>query len=262
MTDNFAQSEVEFILTLGGIKLQLGQKLGENLHLSELRGQYDAVFLAFGLADVHSLRIEGEDLPGVVSAVDYIAQLRQAEDLSRLSVGRRVIVIGGGSTAIDVAVQTKRLGAESVTMVYRRGVDKMSATWKEREFAQKNGVLIKTWAQPHKIKGDKEGVTEVVFEWTQDLEGKLQGRGEYFTLPADVVFKAIGQKLVAHGDELDVSDGKIAINQRTFETTLKGVFAGGDSVFENDLTVYAVQHGKLAAQSIHTYLLGKKNGRS
>src|SRR5258708_32123156 len=114
-----------------------------------------------GLGGPNGLAIAGESLAGVEDAVAYIERLRQAPDLARLPVGRRVVVIGGGNTAIDVAVQSKRLGAEDVTLVYRRGMEHMSATWHEREFAQTNGIGIKPWARPLRVIGADGQVTAV-----------------------------------------------------------------------------------------------------
>src|SRR5262245_6720000 len=119
--DDFAQREVAWILSIGGIEVKTGVALGRELSLAQLCRGYDAVFLAVGLAGVNRLGLEHESLPGVVDAVKFIAELRQAGDRSALAVGRRVVVVGGGMTAIDVAVQCKRLGAEDVTIVYRRG---------------------------------------------------------------------------------------------------------------------------------------------
>ena len=95
--------------------------LGQDFSLGELRKKFDAVFLGFGLAGVNDLGLDGEQVEGVANAVDYIAALRQVRDKASLPVGRRVVVIGGGMTAIDIAVQSKALGAEEVTIVYRRG---------------------------------------------------------------------------------------------------------------------------------------------
>ena len=132
-------------------------------------------------------------LEGVDDAVDYIAELRQADDLATLPVGRRVVVIGGGMTAIDVAVQAKRLGAEDVTMVYRRGPEQMGASQFEQDLAQTDGVKIKYNAQPTRLIEANGHVTGVEFEYTAERDGRLAGTGETFAIDADMVFKAIGQ---------------------------------------------------------------------
>ena len=111
------------------------------MKLEDLRQEFDAVFLSVGLGDVNSLGLESEEIAGVYDAVDTILELRQSVNLAELSVGRRVIVIGGGSTAIDIAVQSKKLGAEDVTLAYRRGPEQMNATWKE------TGVCTNQWSQ-------------------------------------------------------------------------------------------------------------------
>jgi dihydropyrimidine dehydrogenase (NAD+) subunit PreT len=125
--NDFAQREVAYILDIGGITIQYGRRLGRDLTLKALRDSYDAVFLGLGLGAINDLGI-GSDVAGVMNAVDYIALLRQTRDLAQLPVGRRVVVIGGGMTAIDIASQTKRLGAEDVTIVYRRGPEHMNAS--------------------------------------------------------------------------------------------------------------------------------------
>ena len=214
-----------------------------------------------GLGGVRQLGLEGEDLDGVYNAVDYIAELRQSANLEALAVGRKVVVIGGGNTAIDIAVQTKRLGAEDVTLVYRRGPEAMSATHHEQEFAQVNGVKIKHWAQPREIRGMNGHITDVIFEYTQlDGSGRLAGTGDVFSLPVDMLFKAIGQTMLPQangGSELLQMDGdKIAVNDQR-QTSLTDVWAGGDCVaISEDLTVAAVQDGKLAAEAINGFLTG------
>ena len=261
--DDFAHREVDFILEIGGIEIRHDQALGKDIALAELRRDYDAVFLGMGLGGVRALNLEGEDLPGVHNAVDYIAELRQSDDLRSLPVGRKIVVIGGGNTAIDIAVQTKRLGAEDVTLVYRRGPEAMSATHHEQEFAQVNGVKIKHWAQPRQLRGAHGRISDVVFEYTQlDENGRLAGTGDAFSLPADMVFKAIGQAMLplpqANGasDLLEMDGERIAVNEQR-QTSLPDVWAGGDCVkISQDLTVAAVQDGKLAAQSIDSFLRG------
>ena len=218
------------------------------------------------------MKAEGENLPQVIDAVEYISRLRQSDDLTRLPVGRRVVVIGGGNTAIDISMQIKLLGAEDVTMVYRRGPETMTATWKEQELAQKTGILIKHWMRPAKIHGTKDGVTSMDFERTQmDKRGKLQGTGEFCSMPCDQVFKAIGQILIPQslGDGaqlLEMTGGKIIVDENR-KTTLDKVYAGGDCINGGSLTVTAVQDGKIAAHAIYKMFTGVeikrgfKNGR-
>ncbi|EWY38928.1 dihydropyrimidine dehydrogenase subunit A [Skermanella stibiiresistens SB22] len=262
LTNDFAQREVDFILSVGGITIEHGKALGRDIHLAELRADYDAVFLGLGHNAVNALMIEGEGLEGVVNAVDFIAELRQAADKSTLPIGRRIVVIGGGNTAVDAAIQSKRLGAEDVTIVYRRGPDGMSATHMEQEWAQTSGVRIKHWAQPRQVIAMDGRVREVEFEYTMlNEEGRLTGTGEFFRVPADMVFKAIGQCFVpasiGAGELNGVlefrPDGRFAVNEDR-QTSLPNVFAGGDCVAGIDLTVSAVQDGKLAAAAIHRQL--------
>jgi glutamate synthase (NADPH/NADH) small chain len=259
---NFAQKEVDFILSIGGIDLRTGHTLGRDVHLSDLRREYDAVFLGLGHNGVRDLGVDDHPMDGVENAVDYIAGLRQADDLTALPVGRKVVVIGAGNTAIDIATQSKRLGAEDVTIVYRRGVETMSATWKEQEWAQTNGVKIKHWAQPRRLvgwpaNGSAPTVKEVEFEYTQlDEEGRLMGTGDTFALPADHVFKAVGQTFVNDGltAELLEHDGDLIAVNADRQTSLPDVFAGGDCVPGTFLTVAAVEDGKVAAAAINRML--------
>jgi dihydropyrimidine dehydrogenase (NAD+) subunit PreT len=260
VANDFAQREVDFILALGGIEAQCGKALGREVTLAQLRKDFSAVFLGMGLAGVNALQAAGEEMQGVEDAVAYIARLRQAADKATLPVGRKIVVIGGGNTAIDIAVQSKRLGAEDVTIVYRRGAEQMSATAHEQEFAQTNGVKIKHWAKPARLLGEGGRVRAAEFEYTRLDGGKLVGTGERFTLAADTVFKAIGQTFVpdplANGSQqpLEIKNGRIAVNAER-QTSLPGVFAGGDCVSGGqDLTVQAVQDGKLAAHAIDRFL--------
>jgi dihydropyrimidine dehydrogenase (NAD+) subunit PreT len=266
--DDFAQREVRYILGLGGIEVRNEVTLGVDVSLAELREEYDAVFLGAGLAGVNSLGIENENAAGVLDAVDYIAELRQAGIKSRLPVGRRVVVIGGGMTAIDIAVQSRLLGAERVEMVYRRGPERMGASRYEQEFAQTKGVVIRHHAAPLRILTDGNArVTGVEFERTaEDAAGGLLRTGEVFSVEADVVFKAVGQALALDtgrgepAEMLEQKNGKLAAGADG-RTSLPGVWAGGDCVSGgDDLTVTAVQQGKLAAVSIDRAL--RAAGRS
>lgn len=262
VADHFARDEVEFVLGIGGIEPRTNIALGRDISLASLRREFDAVFLGMGLAGVNALACEGEELAGVHDAVDYIARLRQATDFAALPVGRRIVVIGGGNTAIDIAVQTKRLGAEDVTIIYRRGPEAMSATHHEQEFAQTNGVKIKHWARPRRLVGHNGHVREAEFEYTRLDAGRLVGTGESFTLAADMVFKAIGQVFVADplregGKELlELAKSRIKVDAER-KTSLERVWAGGDCTGGGeDLTVRAVEDGKRAAHAIDRALRG------
>jgi dihydropyrimidine dehydrogenase (NAD+) subunit PreT len=251
--DDFAAREVEYILGIGGIEVRTGLALGKGLSLADLRKDYDAVFLGFGLAGVNGLGLDNEQLEGVVNAVEYIAALRQAPDKAALPVGRRVVVIGGGMTAIDVAVQSKALGAEEVTMVYRRGQEHMKASRYEQEFAQTRGVVVRYWSTPRKLLTAGARVRGVEFETAE---------GSTYALDADVVFKAIGQKVLWDGlgetaELVNVKQDRIVVDDER-RTSLPGVWAGGDCVAGgSDLTVSAVQDGKVAALSIDCFLKDK-----
>jgi glutamate synthase (NADPH/NADH) small chain len=259
-----AQREVDFLLSIGGIEIQYGRILGGNLHLQELHTRYDAVFLGLGLGASRRLGLTGEDAPGLAAAVDYIATLRQAGDLAALPVPKRAIVIGAGNTAIDMAVQLKRLGADEVTLVYRRGFEAMSATGHEIEIAKANCVHIRTWAAPLEVLLDDAGrVRGMRFEETRLIEARLAATGTVVDIAADAVFKAIGQHMNDDAladplaSELEREGDKIRVDA-CFRTKLPGVYAGGDCVAPGqDLTVQAVQHGKLAALAIHDDILSR-----
>jgi glutamate synthase (NADPH/NADH) small chain len=259
--NNFAQAEVDFVLGIGGIKVETGKVLGRDFTLRELKQKYDAVFIGLGLAAVNALGIPDESLDGVADAVAYIADLRQASDLATLPVARRIVVVGGGMTAIDIASQSKRLGAEEVTIVYRRGPDRMGASEYERELAQTDGVTIRFNAMPKKLETADGRVTGITFEYTAEEGGRLKGTGETFTLQADMVFKAIGQKFVpavldGASTAMELEDGRIRVDAEG-RTSLAGVWAGGDcAAGGEDLTVVAVEDGKIAAESIHRALMG------
>jgi glutamate synthase (NADPH/NADH) small chain len=255
--DDFAQAEAKYILGVGGITVEYGKRLGRHIKLANLRKDYDAVFLGVGLGDTNDLGLKSEP-KGVMDAVDYIADLRQAKNLAKLPVGRRIVVIGGGMTAIDIASQTKRLGAEDVTIVYRRGPKQMSASGYEQELAQTDGVLLRYWMRPKKLLAKHGKLTGVRLEYTKEKKGKLEGTGETIDLPCDQLFKAIGQKLVPQdlGDGIALEGGRIKVDASR-RTSLPNVWAGGDCVTGGkDLTVAAVEDGKRAALAIDAFLKG------
>jgi glutamate synthase (NADPH/NADH) small chain len=253
--DDFAQKEVNFVTAIGGIAIEHGKALGKKLKLADLQKQFDAVFLGMGLQGVNALGAKDEQADGVVDAVDYIAEIRQAKDLSKLPVGRRVLVIGGGMTAIDVAVQSKLMGAEDVTILYRRGQEQMKASGFEQDLAQTKGVKIKHWVMPKKVLIKKGKAVGLRCEYTADKKGRLEGTGESFDLPADMIFKAIGQIYVdSTGGTLELSNGRIKVDAER-RTSVRGIWAGGDcAAGGKDLTVAAVDDGRRAAESINAFL--------
>jgi dihydropyrimidine dehydrogenase (NAD+) subunit PreT len=255
--NGFAQAEVDFILSIGGITIEQGKALGKQITLAGLRQDYDAVFLGLGLQGVNALNSRHEDADGVEDAVDYIAELRQAKDLGKLPVGRHVLVIGGGMTAIDIAVQSKLLGAEDVTILYRRGADQMKASDFEQELAQTKGVKIKHWVMPKKVLVKDGKAIGLECEYTAVKKGQLEGTGETFKLQADMIFKAIGQTFVPDPmkDAIVLDGGRIKVDASR-RTSLPDVWAGGDcAAGGQDLTVAAVDDGRRAAEAINAHLL-------
>ncbi|MEE3358996.1 MAG: NAD(P)-dependent oxidoreductase [Pseudomonadota bacterium] len=254
-TDDFAAKEVDWLLKIGGITIETGKALGQGLNLSDLTSEYDAVFLSIGLGGVNDLAASGAEKIGVTDAVDFISLLRQTDDLKTLPIGRNVVVIGGGMTAVDAAVQSKLLGAENVTIAYRRGRDRMAASEFEQDLATSKGVRILYNLQPVAFHGNGS-VVEVEFEYTADTPNGLQGTGETMRIPADQVFKAIGQTLET-SEQLKIERGKIAV-AGAGRTSVDGVWAGGDCALGGeDLTVTAVAEGRDAAEDIHQTLMGK-----
>jgi dihydropyrimidine dehydrogenase (NAD+) subunit PreT len=265
VADDFARRELDWLLGIGSISLVTDWRLEDGTQLQALRGEHAAVYLAVGLATTTGLGVPGEDLAGVRDAVDFIAELRQADDKAALPIGRQVVVIGGGMTAVDAAVQSKLLGAETVHMVYRRGPATMGASLAEQDWARTHGVIVHHWLAPEAVLGaDAPGqagqaghVVGVRFACQALVDGRLQATGEQQTLAADMVFKAIGQKLDARllGDcGLRLQDGRILADDDG-RTGVPGLYAGGDCrLGGRDLTVEAVEDGKRAALAIHAQL--------
>ncbi len=254
---DFAQDEVDWLLQIGGITIKTGMALGRDVSLAQLQGDFDAVFLGMGLAGVNALRAPGEERGNVRNAVDFIAELRQAKDKSVLPVGRDVVVIGGGMTAVDAAVQSKLLGAENVTIVYRRDQAKMSASGYEQEHATSAGVRIICNAAPVAVHGNG-AVAEVEFAYTAEGPDGLKTTGETFRLKADQLYKAIGQTLTGAPEGIALEGGKIAVTGAG-RTSAAGIWAGGDcATGGDDLTVTAVAEGRDAAEDIHATLMAAR----
>jgi dihydropyrimidine dehydrogenase (NAD+) subunit PreT len=248
MAGGFAQAELDWLLGIGGIVLELGWVLDSPRQLEALRSGYDAVYLALGLGATPALGIPGESLAGVCDAIAFIAGLRAAPHPATVPIGRRVVVIGGGMTAVDAAVQSRLLGADEVHMVYRRGPEHLSASRAEQEWAQTNGVAIHHHLRPLAVEGAGGHATAVRFAGPSGEE----------VFAADMVMKAIGQKLdprVLAAAGVALEGGRVAADADG-RTNLPGVYAGGDCrAGGRDLTVEAVEDGKRAARAIHAGLM-------
>ena len=256
--DNFASREVDYITSIGGIDIENGKALGKDISLDNLTADFDAVFLGIGLGSTGDLGIDGENSTGVDDAIEFIEVLRQADNLSSVPIGRKVVIVGGGMTAIDAAVQAKHLGAQDVTIYYRRGKDQMSASEFEQDLAASSGVSIRHWLQPARIIADNGTLNGVEFEYTAMEGEKLSKTGETTVVAADQVFKAIGQKLdpaSLRDCGLEMSYNRIAINDDG-QTSNPKIWAGGDCAQGgDDLTVSAVAMGRDAAESINSTLV-------
>ena len=260
VTPQFCEDEVNYILSIGGIKIKYNHELGKNISITELQKNYDAVYLGIGVGLARQLDIPGEDLEGVEDAISFIYNLRK-NDYSNIAVGDKVAVIGMGMTAIDAATQAKRLGAKEVTMLYRRTQEEMPCTQHELDIAMLDGCEITWLAAPKEIIGINNKVTQIICSKMKLGEPDASGRrspietGETFSLEVDMVIKAAGQmpfEQLMNDNGIMNNKGKIIINN--CETNIKGVFAGGDAVNGGKEVVDAVQAGKDGAAAILMYL--------
>jgi dihydropyrimidine dehydrogenase (NAD+) subunit PreT len=258
-----ALMEVGMIEKLG-VKVETGKELGTHFTLADLNAQnFGAVFLSVGLGATPGLGIPGEEL--IIDGLEYIEQTKLAT--SKLMIGRNVVVIGAGNTAIDCATIAKRLGGGQVTMVYRRTEHEMTAYAHEYEFIKREGVGFSFLTQPvrvHSKNGTVESLECVRMELGgSDATGRPAPRPvprSEFLLPADQVVRAIGQHKPSLASQLQLKTEKGFIQVSTeYETSLPGIYAGGDCIRARGAasTVMAVQDGKLAAQAIHERLVSR-----
>jgi len=264
VTPQFCKDEVDYILSIGGISIKYNQELGKNISLEELQKNYDAVYLAFGVGLARQLDIPGEEMEGVVDAINFIYDIR-SKGFSKIPVGDKVAVIGMGMTAIDVATQAKRLGAKEVTMLYRRTQEEMPCTQVELDIAMLDGCEIIWLAAPKEVIGSNGKVTGLKAEVMKLGEPDASGRrspvatGEEFSIEVDMIIKAAGQKpyeSLVSNNKLENRSGKISLKDKA-TTNIPGVFAGGDCVNGGKEVVDAVQAGKDGAQAILDYFSRK-----
>lgn len=261
--------EVKMVEQLG-VKIRQGVEVGRDVTLEDLERQFDAVFIGAGLGETEALELPGENLEGVYGAIDFIERTK-AEPFASVDVGRRVVVIGGGNTAIDVATAARRLGSESVAIVYRRGERAVPAFRYEYELAQKDGVVFYWQTQPVRILGDGhvQGV-ECVRTLVPAEPGSQRWAavetipGTEFVLAADMVVRAIGQQswsgFLARVPGLIVDKGCIVVDPETGQTGNPKYFAGGDCVNGGKEVVDAVAEGMRAARGIHAALSFRTRG--
>jgi len=259
-----AVRETEMIRDLG-VEFRQGVTVGKDVTLAQLEKEYDAIFIGIGLGETDALGIPGEELAGCCDALSFIEETK-TKKFGEVEVGRRVAVIGGGNTAIDVVTAAKRLGAETVYMVYRRGPEEMSAFEYEYDLAKADGITFVWNAAPKRVIGNAQGRVEALECLRTELGAPdASGRrspqavaGSEFTLAVDMVVKALGQKrktdFLKQVAGLLVDKGKVVVNPETMQTANPKYFAGGDCVNGGGEVVDAVAHGKRAALGMHASL--------
>lgn len=253
--------EVKIIKELGA-EFRFGTKLGTDVTLDQIRDEYDAVFLGLGAQSASSMRTPGEELPGVQSGIEFLGKVSRDETLP---IRKKVVVVGGGNTAIDAARTALRLGADEVSILYRRAREQMPAWDEEIDAALEEGVQLETLAAPVKIEqaDDRLVLTCVRMELGEpDASGRRRPvpvEGSEFTMEVDDIIAAIGQNVDASMvSGLELTDWRsIQADERTGQTSIEGVFAGGDCVTGADIAVQAVGAGRRAAFAIKQYLLGE-----
>ena len=252
--------EIEMIRGLG-VEFRSSTVVGRDITVTQLDNEYDAIFIGIGLGATEALHIPGEELAGCRDALGFIEETK-TRSFNEVQVGRRVAVIGGGNTAIDAVTAAKRLGAEQVYMVYRRGPEEMSAFDYEYELAKHDAVSFVWNAAPVQVIGDGKGQVEALECLRTESagpKGTLKAMpGTEFRLEVDLVIKALGQKrkteFLQQIPGLALDHGCVVVNAETMQTANPKYFAGGDCVNGGGEVVDAVAHGKRAALGIHAQL--------
>jgi glutamate synthase (NADPH/NADH) small chain len=257
-TVSFCRDEAELVAQMG-VEFKMKTRVGRDVSLSDLQRDFDAIFLGLGLGHTHRLSVEGEDLDGAWEALAYLEAVRTSrpEEMPRAKV---VVVVGAGNTAIDCATSAARLGAEKVMIVYRRGREDVPAFEYEQEIALADECEFVCRTNPVKILGDGGKVTGVECVRMELGEPGPDGKhrvspiaGSEHIIACDQVIKALGQapwELIPGLEGLEKKGGCVQVDLVTFETSIPGVFAGGDCITVGEV-VDAVEHGKIAARGIH-----------
>ncbi len=260
LAKSVVDAEVAIIEEMGA-NINYGVKVGEDISLEYLQDKYDAVFLGIGAWKSSPMRCEGEDTPGVLGGIDFLIKVAENKPVK---IGSKVIVVGGGNTAMDVARTCVRLGAEEVRVVYRRSEEQMPAEELEIKEAKEEGVIFSFLSGPSQVLcdcGEASGLKcEVMVLGEKDASGRRSPvpTGEFVDFEADTIIAAIGQEVDC--GNIKVGQGRkknIVINEETFETNIKGVFAGGDAATGPKIAIDAVAQGGHAAGVISSYLAGQ-----
>ncbi len=257
------KKEIRYIERLG-VEIRTNACIGEETAFEELRRSYQAVFVATGAPESIRLNVPGEDLPGVIQAIEFLRDMNMAK---KVEVGKRVVVIGGGNTAIDASRVARRLGAE-VKIIYRRSREEMPAAAEEIEAAEAEGIKIDLLTAPTEIIAEAGRISKVKCIRMELGEPDESGRrrpipveGSEFIIDADTAIPALGQASdaeFAEGLGLRTSGrGMIVVDEATLATNIEGIFAGGDVITGPAMVIDAIAAGKKAAQSIDEYLKGE-----
>jgi NADPH-dependent glutamate synthase beta subunit-like oxidoreductase len=253
--------EIQFIKDLG-VEIRTGVTVGKNLNFEDLWNEgYKAIFIGAGAHESQKLKVEGGDLEGVIHALDFLWKMNSGE---KLEMGKNVAVIGGGNVAIDAARTALQNGAKEATMFYRRSRDEMPANpWEVKE-AEDKGVKIEFLVAPKRFLGKNGKVSSIEFVRMQLGEPDESGRrkpipieGSEFPREADMVILAVGEmpNLTFLPKEIELNeDGTVWVDPITMETSLRGVFAGGDAATGPATVIEAIKAGKRVAESIEKYL--------
>jgi dihydropyrimidine dehydrogenase (NAD+) subunit PreT len=262
LASSFTSSEIRMIKRLG-IKVKQKSEIGKDIPFEELMEKYDALFIGVGLGKTASLNIPGENITGVIEGLSFVEKTCTMP-LDKIKIGKRVVVIGGGNTAVDAAIAARKLGAEEVMVVYRRTVEEMPAYKKEYDMAKLDGVRFVWLATPVRILGDKkvQGIKcQRMRLGEKDASGRARPipvKGSEFLIECDNVIMALGQvtveDLFSKIADLNLKKGRVVVDPVTGATSILGVFAGGDCTPESGEMVNAVAGGIRAARGINNFI--------
>ncbi len=257
-----SQKEIELVKSFGVI-IKTGVRVGDSISFDELLKQHDCIFIGVGLAESGRLKIPGENLKGIVGALEFIEEVKK-ENWKSVDVGKRVAVIGAGNTSIDAATEAKRLGAEEVMIIYRRGADEIPANNFEHNLAKSDGIIFKYLTSPIEFIGNNhvEKIKCIKMELgREDESGRRKPmpiKNSEFEIPVDMVVYALGQQSNSNFLKtipgLEINNGCILVNEENYQTRNPKVFAGGDCINGGKEVVNAAYDGKQAAHGIDKYL--------